>query len=124
MHNHMESKEFTSPGIKEKSRAIEINCPEQLASLKKGERISTEGLVKSMTRSNTKPSLPDEFVIKNNGEGIIETLKESIEGSVARSIYEISGNYIRNFNVIVYNATKPLAKDYKIMLNSFKKRNT
>jgi len=102
-------------------KITDIDLPEQLVFLKKGERISIEGLVKFSTRTETKPSLPDEFVIKNK-EGAIETLKEMSHENIARSIYEVEENVIKNFNIILYNKIKPLYSYYRAMLDDFRSR--
>ncbi len=97
-----------------------IDSPNQLTFLKEGERISTNGLVKSMTHSEKMPSLPNEFVIRNKNN-IIETIKETNEGIITRSIYQVKGNSLQNFNQILYNKIKPLSKYYREIYEGFQK---
>ena len=103
-----------------KDETIKIDFPEQLTKLKKGERISTQGLVRFMTRLEKMPPVPDEFVIRNKN-GVIETLKEIKEGIVVRSIYEVMGNSLQNFNQISYNKIKPHSRYYREMFWEFQK---
>ncbi len=107
-------------GLKSKKELIRIDFPEQLTQLRRGERISTGGLVGFMTRSEIIPSLPDEFVIRNKN-GVIETLKELKADVVVRSIYEVRENSLQNFNQIFYNKIKPNSGYYRKMFEEFRK---